>query len=393
MSASDPSNLIDLQTRVLSGPKLVDRLGELALAEGARRVLVVTDPGVMAIGHAQRGMESLRASGLEVGVFEDVHQDPTTLDAQACASAMADHRADFLVGLGGGSSIDTAKAGNFLFTNGGEMRDYWGFGKAAKPMLPLIAVPTTAGTGSEVQSYALIADAESHTKMACGDRKAAPRVALLDPTLTLSVPHEVTAHTGMDTVTHAVECAVTRTASPFSSMLAREAFRLGHTALPQVLAHPADLDARGRMQTSACLAGMAIEASMLGAAHALANPLTASFDLPHGEAVGLFLPGVVRFNGRDPYVAGAYRDLAVSAGICAPEDSSAKAVMELVARLGELLDLAGMPRSIAACGVKEGDLPALAGGAASQWTAGHNPVPVSEADLLMLYQGALSTAR
>ena len=147
---------------------------------------------------------------------------------------------DFLVGLGGGSSMDTAKGCNFLLTNGGRMEDYWGVGKATRPMLPLIAIPTTAGTGSECQSFALITHPQTHVKMACGDPKAAARVAILDPELTLTQPPAVAAATGMDALSHALETAVTRRRNPISQMLSREAFRLCARGLGRVFEHPED---------------------------------------------------------------------------------------------------------------------------------------------------------
>ena len=176
-------------------------------------------------------------------------------------------RPDLIVGLGGGSSMDTAKGCNFILTNGGRMQDYWGVGKATKPMLPLIAVPTTAGTGSECQSFALIADEETHQKMACGDPKAAPRVAILDPLLTVTQPRRVAACTGIDAIAHAMETAVTKKRNELSWLYSREAFRLTAGNLDRVLQQPANLEARAAMQLGAAFAGTAIENSMLGAAH------------------------------------------------------------------------------------------------------------------------------
>ena len=226
---------------------------------------------------------------------------------------------DFLVGLGGGSSMDTAKGCNFLLTNGGRMEDYWGVGKATRPMLPLIAIPTTAGTGSECQSFALIAHPQTHVKMACGDPKAAARVAILDPELTLTQPPAVAAATGMDALSHALETAVTRRRNPISQMLSREAFRLCVRGLRRVFEHPQDVEGpRADVLLGAALAGMAIENSMLGAAHAAANPLTARFGVIHGHAVGLMLPAVVRFNAQDPEVAPLYHQLALQGGLIEP---------------------------------------------------------------------------
>src|SRR5262249_43304050 len=181
-------------------------------------------------------------------------------------------RIDLIVSVGGGSAMDCAKGINFLLTNGGHMADYKGFGKARKPMLPSIAVPTTAGTGSEAQSYALIADERTHMKMACGDPKAAFKIALLDPQGTVSQPPKVTSFTGIDALAHAVESYVSTKRNPQSMMFAREAWRLLEANFETVLREPGNLAARGAMQLGANYAGTAIENSMLGACHACANP-------------------------------------------------------------------------------------------------------------------------
>src|SRR5689334_14730523 len=196
-------------TRVVFGPRSLGRLGELTCELGGNRVLLVTDPGLEQAGHPQRALDSLNEAGLEVFLFDGVEENPTTRHVEAGLAFAQARSIDFLVAIGGGSSMDCAKGINFLLTNGGSMRDYLGFGKATEPMLPSISVPTTAGTGSEAQSYALIADEQTHMKMACGDRKAAFRVAILDPEVTVSQPATVTAVTGIDALSHALESYVT----------------------------------------------------------------------------------------------------------------------------------------------------------------------------------------
>ncbi|MEI6343562.1 MAG: iron-containing alcohol dehydrogenase [Verrucomicrobiota bacterium] len=376
------------RTRLVFGPGTLSRLGELAREQGIRRALLVTDPGIVAAGHVERARAILGSSGITVVVFDGVRENPTTLDIDRCLAVARDAGIDGFVGLGGGSSMDTAKGTNFLLTNGGVMKDYWGVGKATQPMLPLLAIPTTAGTGSECQSAALIADEASHRKMACLDPKAAARVALLDPELTLSQPRRVTALTGVDAITHAVEAAVTRRRHPLSSMHAREAFVLLSRHLPTVLHEPGNLPARAAMQLGAAHAGIAIELSMLGAAHAAANPLTARFHVVHGAAVGLMLPAVVRFNASDPASARAYADLAIAAGIAGPHVPVAMAVDLLLATLGRLLDEAGVPAHLHAAQVDPDMIPTLAAEAAQQWTAGFNPRPVGVADFENLYRCA-----
>ena len=185
--ASVPHFEYQPRTRVVFGANSVERVGELARELGARCVLVVTDPGIVTAGHADRVEHILQSCGLGVLVFDEVRENPTTRDVDKCLAVAKSAGIDTIIGLGGGSSMDTAKGTNFLLTNGGRMQDYWGVGKATRPMLPLIAIPTTAGTGSECQSAALIADEHTHQKMACLDPKAAARIAILDPVLTVSV--------------------------------------------------------------------------------------------------------------------------------------------------------------------------------------------------------------
>jgi alcohol dehydrogenase len=374
------------RTRVVFGINTIDRLGELARELGARRALLVTDIGIVAAGHVERAQRALAAAGVEAVVFDQVRENPTTRDVDRCVEVARRSEIDALIGLGGGSSMDTAKGCNFLLTNGGRMHDYWGPGKAARPMLPLLAVPTTAGTGSECQSYALIADEATHQKMACGDPKASPRVALLDPTLTLSQPRSVTACTGLDAIAHALETAVTPRRSELSLLHSREAFRLTITHLGQVLEQPDDLEARARMQLGAAYAGMAIEMSMLGAAHSAANPLTAHFGIVHGQAVGMMLPHVVRFNAAESSAREAYSELARDAGLV---EKGTTPVDALVAHLQALLAAAGLPTSLADCGVRTGSVPELAREAATQWTAQFNPRSVTIADFEQLYHAAL----
>ncbi|HEX4120642.1 MAG TPA: iron-containing alcohol dehydrogenase [Verrucomicrobiae bacterium] len=365
------------RTRIIFGDGAADGAGDLARQIDVKKALLVTDPGVLAAGHAERVCKSLRASKIDVVVFASVRENPTTADVDACLAIARAGGFDGIIGLGGGSSMDTAKGCNFLLTNGGRMQDYWGVGKAARPMLPLIAVPTTAGTGSECQSFALIADAATHQKMACGDPKAAARIAILDPSLTVSQPPRVAACTGIDALSHALETAVTRKRNALSLAYSRESFRLCLNSLPRVLQKGADLEARAGMLVGAALAGLAIENSMLGAAHAAANPLTAHFHLVHGQAVGMMLPAVIRFNAEDPETARIYEDLDLS----------------LAAKVDELLNLAGMPHSLADCGLKPSAIPQLAAEAAKQWTAGFNPRPVGEKDFVKLFEAAFNPRR
>lgn len=388
------------RTRLVFEAGGVARLGDLAVELGdedrrVERVLLVTDPGVAAAGLADRAAASLRGAGLDVASFQEATENPTAADVADCAAfatdAFGDAGPDVIVGFGGGSAIDTAKGANFILTNGGRMQDYLGYAKAPRPFRPLIAVPTTAGTGSECQSYALISDEASHRKMACGDPKAAAKIALLDPELTRSMPRHVTAAAGIDAISHAVETAVTTKRNAFSSLFATEAFRLMHTAFERVLAEPNDLDARGAMLLGAAYAGTAIELSMLGAAHSAANPLTARFGVTHGPAVSVMLPHVVRFNGELPEPRARYRDLMVSVGAVSREDTPEVDDFMLADRLLAMARAAGLPVSIAEYGIDASAIPDLARDAASQWTAQFNPRPIARSDFEALYRDALET--
>jgi alcohol dehydrogenase len=376
------------RTRIVFGVDAVERVGELAGELALRKVLLVTDAGIVKAGHAERVAQTLNNAGLAVSVFADVEENPTTRCVAECVEAARKAGIEGFVALGGGSAMDTAKGCNFILTNGGRMQDYWGVAKATKPMLPLIAIPTTAGTGSECQSFALIADEKTHEKMACGDPKAAARVAILDPGLTLSQPRRVTACTGIDAIAHVVETAVTTKRTAYSLMCAHEGFKLTVPNLPRVFANPNDLEARGRMQLGAAFAGMAIENSMLGAAHAAANPLTAHYGIIHGQAVGMMLPHVVRFNGKDLDALKAYAELASAPEIACVSDGHEAALNALVSWLERLLDIAEMPRSLAQCGVERSMIPSMADEAAKQWTATFNPRAINAREFVRLYEAA-----
>ena len=366
------------RTRVVFGEDSLERVGVLARDLGGKHVLLVTDRGLAAAGHPARAVSFLEAAGMHVTIYDEVRENPTTLDVDRCVAVARDARVDLIVGLGGGSSMDTAKGTNFILTNGGKMKDYWGVGKATQPMLPLIAIPTTAGTGSECQSFALISDEETHQKMACGDPKAAAKVAILDPVLTVSQPPRVTACTGVDALAHALETAVTKKRTPLSAIYSRESFRLCMSGLERVLRDPGDLEARDMMQLGAAFAGTAIENSMLGAAHSAANPLTAHFGVVHGQAVGLMLPAVIAFNARDPLAHERYLELSAAADLGPIE--------EFVEELEVLLDVAKMREGLAAYGIDRAKFPQLAKEAAQQWTASFNPRPIAAEDFEQLYE-------
>jgi alcohol dehydrogenase len=360
--------------RILFGAGRLAELPACVSSLGSKHALIVTDPGIVAAGHVARATAFLTTAGIEATVFEGSHINPTESDIEACRDFAKSIQPDVLIGLGGGSSMDTAKGCNFLLHNPGRMADYKGYGLAKNAMLPFIAIPTTAGTGSECQSYAIVSSDATHEKMACGDPKALAHTAILDPELTASQPQGVATLTALDALSHALESAVCTKRNDISSAFSTEAFQLISTAIRDVLTGTADLETRGHMLHGAALAGCAIENSMLGAAHATANPLTARFNVPHGLAVTIMLPHVIRLNHSDPEIATIYQGLACNL------DST------LIDWLEKTISLAHLPKTE----IPISAIPDLAEAASQQWTGRFNPVPLDHATITALYQNALT---
>jgi alcohol dehydrogenase len=373
------------RTRVIFGAGAISQLGALARELGFARTLLVADHGLLASGHVDEAVTPLQQAGIEVVRFHDFEVNPDTRMIESGAAFVATQNIDSIIGLGGGSSLDCAKGINFLLTSGGRMAEYHGYGKATKPMLPMIAIPTTSGTGSEAQTYALISDAETHVKMACGDPKAAFRIALLDPALTLSQPRSITATSGFDAIAHAVETYVTTKRTPISEIFSREAWRLLEGNYERVLDQPDALEARGAMQLGAFYAGVAIENSMLGATHACANPLTARYGTAHGAAIAMLLPSVVRWNeqavGERYATLLSLSSIAGKSGDLSPTEALARRLEELTAAGGLRMDLSG-------AGITRDDLAGLAADAAEQWTGTFNPRPFNREGAMEVYSCA-----
>ena len=362
---------IHSRTRFIFGEGAISQLGELAAAFRPRCVLVVSDRGIMEAGHDAAALNSLREAGLKVASFHDFSENPTSAMVDAGVRRAAEVQPDLLVGLGGGSSMDCCKGINFVYSCGGTIHDYQGVGKATSDLLPMIAIPTTAGTGSEAQSFALISDAETHAKMPCGDPRAACRVAILDPRITATQPPRVTALTGIDAISHAIETYVTKRRNAISTTYSRRSFGMLAQGFSRVLRDPQDLEARSLMQLGACFAGMAIETSMLGAAHATANPLTARYDVTHGQAVGLMLPAVIRMNGsiHADWYAELLREIE-------PTVPTADAPERLATMVTGWLREAGLATSFHELSIPASGIDTFVEDALKQWTGTFNPVPL-----------------
>ena len=380
------SRPFSIRTELISGQGCLDEITDIT--EG--RVFLVTDPGIVAAGHVTRIEKLFANCGIACHRFDNVQQNPTERDVDLCLAeyrkAFGDDDPDWIVAIGGGSSIDVAKGCSTLAASGGRMRDHVGRKSSEHPQPPVIAIPTTAGTGSEVQSFALISNSDTGQKMACGGD--APVFAILDPDLTHSQPRFVAACAGLDTLAHAVETAVTTARSESSVLYAREAFRLVERNFETTLTDTDNVSARSAMLRAAAAAGIAIENSMLGAAHSMANPLTTHFDIVHGQAVGQMLPFVVRFNADNKHAALGYAELAYDAGVAQRSESTQDAVLKLVSRLRELVKIAGfsrIPEDIPSSAVNM-----LATQAAEQWTAQFNPRPVDAKAFRFLFAQIVS---
>jgi alcohol dehydrogenase len=356
------------RTRILFGSGEFARLGEIARELGGTRCLLVADQGMVDAGYAQEAVRSLKARRMDVFAFHDFTANATSTMVEAGAQYAAPHNVNLVVGLGGGSSLDCAKAINLLLTSGGSLRDYWGYGKAKQPLHPMLAVPTTAGPGSEAQTYASIVDAETKTKMSCGDARIVYRAAILDPRLTLTQPAAVTAASGFDAIAHSIETLISTRRNAASECFSREAWRLLNANFERVLKEPEDENARGAMLVGAHFAGLAAENAMLGAAHACAEPLTIHYGLAHGAAVSLVLPHVIEWS----------------------EDALPRDVADfgLPERLKALARRAQLPLSLRDAKVPEGALPRLAEEAAVQWTGKFSPRKFDVDAALEIYRAA-----
>jgi alcohol dehydrogenase class IV len=388
-------------TRVVAGREMIETAGFEFSKEGAKRPLIVTDRVIRGTGLIERVEGGLTGGGLEVaGVFDDVPQDSSTATVEACAQAAKGAGADSFLAVGGGSVMDTAKAANAVFTHGGRVLDYEGLYTlpraeeglgAPLPVAPLACIPTTAGTGSEVSFGAVIKDPEQNVKLLLGDFPLFPRLALLDPESTRTLPPHVAAATGMDAMTHAIEAYTGPEWSLHGEAFCLQALRLMRDNLAVAVEHTDNEEARGNMLVAACLAVVpgAAATSALGAVHSMSHPAGAHFGVPHGVANAIHLPHVIRFNCRGgPEIADRYRDLAELLGADANGsgaevgDSLAEWVTALTARLG-------LPQRLSEVSVPEAGIPRLVEGAMGDGCSLTNARELAPEDFERLYEQAL----
>ena len=383
------------RTRVIAGRDLLESTGFEFMKEGAQRVFVVTDQVIRGTGLVDRVEAGIADGGLEVaGVFDDVPQDSSTRVCEQCAEAAREAGADSFLAVGGGSVMDTAKVADAVFTHGGTAREQEGFflmprandGMGApEPIAPLACIPTTAGTGSEVSMAAVIKDHDEKVKIEIADFPLFPRLAILDPESTRTLPPQIAASTGMDAMTHAIEGYVSAEWSPHGDARALHALRLIRDNLVRAVEDPSNEEARGNMLVAASLA-ITIQ---LGSVHAMSHPAGAHFGVPHGIANAIHLPHVIRFNaagGAD--IANKYRDINELFGI--ESGGSDEAVGDaLASHVSDMTSQMGLPTRLSEVGVPESGIPALVEGAMGDGTSLLNPREPSEEDYEALYKQAL----
>ena len=316
------------------GGGAVDEIGEVVAGLGLARPLVVTDKFLVGTGAVDRMVAQLETAGLHPAVFAETVPDPTTASLEAGVAAAAEHDADCVIGFGGGSPMDTAKALGLLARQGGHMRDYKAPRDNIGPALPVIAVPTTAGSGSEATQFTVISDSETDEKMLCPGLAFLPVAAIVDYRLTLTMPPRLTADTGVDALTHAIEAYVSRKANPFSDSLALVAIGTIGQVLRRVYADGQDAEARERMMLAATQAGIAFSNSSVALVHGMSRPIGAHFHVAHGLSNAMLFPAVTEFSV--DAAESRYADCARALGAASADASDATAAADLVVALKEL---------------------------------------------------------
>lgn len=368
------------------GGGAVKELGDVVAELGARRPLVVTDPFMRKSGTVDGAIDALRAGGFDTAVFAETVPDPTTDSLVAGLEAVRQHEADVLIGFGGGSSIDTAKALGLLSNQGGPMRQYKAPKRNTGPSLPVVAVPTTAGSGSEATQFSIISDSETNEKMLCAGPAFLPVAAVVDYELTLSMPARLSADTGVDALTHAIEAYVSRKANPFSDGFALAAIGAIGRNLREVYKDGSNREAREAMMLAATQAGIAFSNSSVALVHGMSRPLGAHFHVAHGLANAMLFPAVTEFS-----VSGAearYADCARALGAAGPDDDDAAASRALVAELHALNQDLNVPTP-QSYGIGSDDwarlIPLMAEQALASGSPANNPIVPDATEIAALY--------
>ena len=370
---------------VIVGSGSAEKLGEAAKKLGGTHALIISGPHLTKMGHVKHCADLLAAASIASDAFTETEGNPSTETVAKAAEMYKSCGADFLVAFGGGSPMDVAKAVAVVAKFGGKITDYEGAGTVPGEPVPLIALPTTAGTGSEVTAAAVITDHSRNYKLTVFDAKLIPKAAILDPDFLTTAPAGIAAACGIDAMVHAIEAYISRAASPFSDAMAEKALELIGKNLRRYVANRTDLEAASGMLTGSLFAGIAFSWARLGDVHAMSHPVSAYFDVPHGVANAILLPTVMEFNALadDGKYENIYDYIALnpSSEYFEPQD-----LVELLKELNESL---GIPACLADVGVKADHFDAMADDAMKSGNIAVNPRTTTKKDILALYQKAL----
>jgi alcohol dehydrogenase class IV len=372
-------------TEIVYGFDSIKQLRSILDHQGFKRVLVITDPGIVKAGLLPEVTNQLE--GLSIAVFDEVEPNPSVDTCMKAHTLQRELNRDVLVAIGGGSAIDVAKVVGLLATNGGSVTEYEGIDKFAQPILPLVAIPTTAGTGSEVTIFTVITDLERQYKLTIGGFKLAPRWALVDPVMTRTLPPHITASTGLDALVHAIESYTSRMAYPISMALAREAIRLISGNLRQAVYNGDNMEARDKMLMGSLLAGLAFNNTRLGNCHAMSHPVSAMFGVPHGIANSILIPHIMEFNSLA--VPELFKDIAEDMGENTEGHSMMGKAMKAVEAVLKLSQDIQIPTRLSFFNVNKERIPEMAQDAMKSGNILINPRKTSLEDLITLYERAL----
>ena len=373
----------------LFGPGSLNMLCDEIKERGLKSALIVTDKSLVKAGVVSRVQSVLTRAGAAYTVFDGVLPNPTVAIVNSCYEWGKKAGTDFVVAVGGGSAIDTAKAAAILFSNGGPIESYEGVNRTSRRSIPIVAVNTTAGTGSEVTSFYVITDEKRHSKMVMVDTNCIVTIAVNDPELMLSMPKNLTAATGMDALTHAIEAYFSINASPLTDKDALWAIKTIRTYLPRAVKDGSDMEARSMMAYAEYAAGVAFSNGGLGMVHAMAHSLGGFYNLPHGICNAILLPHVLEYNGADPQVQKRFKDVAAALGIKGADwFVPYRATLETVKYIRNLSASVGIPSRLSEVGVCEKDFEALAELALNDTCMPTNPRRPTKQDVVQVYKKA-----
>lgn len=371
------------------GPGALNLLGDEVRKNGWKRALIVTDKSLVKAGVVARVEKVLFDAGVTGGIFDEVLPNPTLNIVNNGFQRCRDVNAEFLVAVGGGSPIDTAKAIGILASNGGPLEQYEGVNKTSKRSIPVVAINTTAGTGSEVTSFYVITDEKNHSKKVFIDNNCVVSIAVNDAELMVSMPKSLTAATGMDAMTHAIEAYLSVFATPISDKDALWAIKTIRKYLPRAVENGGDMEARSMMAYAEYVAGMAFSNSGLGMVHAMAHSLGGFYNLPHGVCNALLLPFVMEYNGADKEIQKRFKDITSALGIKGADWMVPyRATIEVITDIKKLSKAVGIPLKLKDLGVKQEDFEALAKLALVDTCMPANPRQPALEDIISVYRKA-----